>query len=116
MRNTQYSPSQEVPIELRLQTYKEAIEIIEKGEHKFEMKQFQLCVLLPCIFWDLKTFNEDYKVKTYWFSEDTSIMFPELDNLLKKIGFMGHYTDAERLKFLRSTVAEIEQKLKNETK
>lgn len=76
--NTQCKPGKLVPKAIRLQVYRKAIELIKSGEHAFEMDSFSLCLLLPCILWNLITYMDDAPDAEDWIWQETPEMFREL--------------------------------------
>lgn len=48
--------------EKRIEIYKEALEIIKKGESKYGMsvRAMGLCILLPCIWKNLNHYSDDF--------------------------------------------------------
>jgi hypothetical protein len=95
MKNEHIKPCQEVPIELRKQIYKEALQIVEDVNIEYPYKT--LCTLLPKILWGLNFetplwFQSDLDYK------DTPLMFPELKKFFKK-GCEYNYSNKQRIKF-----------------
>lgn len=103
MKNKKILPNQLVPKKIRLGVYKEALRLIENNEHKHDLGGFGLCLLLPSILWNLKSFLNDAPNGEDWNFETTSKMFPELENFLSK-GIYGHYTDENRIAFLKESI------------
>jgi hypothetical protein len=98
MKNTHIKAGQEVPIELRKEIYREALEVFENDIIFFKQG---LCVLLPKLLWGLR--NESLVLyKNHHFSK-TFFMFPELEKFLKD-GAGGKYTNKQRINFLKSVI------------
>ena len=87
--------------------YKEALEIIEKDIPRFGMGSFSLCLLLPCILWDLKTASSLTPDGKHWDYIDTIIAFPELKSFLKD---NTRKTNEERIAFLKQTISTLNNK------
>lgn len=83
MKNEDIIPGQLVPKDIRLQVYKEAIEVLENGKNgidKYNLSLgFGLCLILIPILYDLEDFlaNAPNGQSQSW--TDTTSMFPELD-------------------------------------
>lgn len=76
-----------VPIEIRLQIYKNALLFLKSDkkyrnseyDYNLEYDQAGLCILLPCILWNLKDYLSNPKHSNEdWAYQHTSIAFPEL--------------------------------------
>jgi hypothetical protein len=100
MKNSHIKPCQEVPLELRKQIYKEALEIVEDVKVEYDCKR--LCFLLPKILWGFDSDNDSCYEKGLHFA-DTPLMFPELKKFLKK-GTFYSYSNKQRIKFLKSVI------------
>lgn len=75
-----------VPTELRLEVYKKAILCIENNIKIAGMCSHGLCLLLPCLLWDLKHPSSLTPDNKEWNYQDTSIAFPELtEEVISKI-------------------------------
>lgn len=79
MKNAQIKPKEEVPIQLRLQVYKQAL---EKTNWKTNVDG--LCHLLPMLLWGFTDALEANEKLNHHFWE-TKYMFPELTPELPKI-------------------------------
>jgi hypothetical protein len=77
MRNTEYTLKKELPPHIRLEVYKEALEIVKKGQWVFGLESFGLCLILPCVLWGLKHFQDDMPGGGEWAYDDTPKAFPE---------------------------------------
>lgn len=69
----------EIPPEIRILVYKKAICQIKRNTYtKYGLQSACLCLLLPCILWNLKSYK-DYGPNQYnW--ENTNNAFPEFTN------------------------------------
>lgn len=66
----------EIPPEIRLLVYKKAISQIKRKTYtKYGLESAQLCLLLPCILWDLKSYTSFGPNNYNW--ENTNNAFPE---------------------------------------
>lgn len=75
-----------VPVELRLKIYKEALNIIKENQSCFSMSSHGLCLLLPCILWDLEDYVSETPSGHDWNFLDTTKAFPEVRVWLRIIG------------------------------
>lgn len=92
MKNTQISNvGILVPKEIRLEVYKEALEIFKNNTKKSDLNtKSGLCLLLPCILWDLENFLDKAPDGKHWSYSDTGKRFPELtDNVIEDIEKCG---------------------------
>lgn len=80
MKNTNIlSLKSEVPKEIRIQVYKDAIKILKKGEGICGIgNDLGLCLILPCILWDFEDFEDLTPANQNWYWWDTKIAFPEI--------------------------------------
>ena len=76
--NYQEDLNKKVPDEIRLSVYKDAIKIIEKGEIVFGLSEFYLCLMLPCILYDLNHYMGKRHNGNDWHLHDVQIAFPEI--------------------------------------
>jgi hypothetical protein len=105
MKNTHIKAGQEVPIELRKEIYREALEIIKNWEKnkKYQWHTPYLCWLLPSILWDYDVWNTFEKTrgeKLHY--SNFKYMFPELQK--KIVGIISFEKDKDRIKFLKSVI------------
>jgi hypothetical protein len=119
LRNINIIPSSLVPVEIRIEVYKEAMKIIKRGEPAHGLHFLELCLLLPCILWNLKHYCDDSPSGLMWYIEETPNMFPELTrNRLNRIisiawDKMGiHIKEKNKMRIivLREMIKEIEQR------
>lgn len=102
-----------VPKKKRIEVYKKAIEIIEKNEIVYELQVRGLCLLLPCILWNLKSYLDDSPRGCVWNHYDSQKMFPEItEKVIDKIKDCGNsrtVKDIERIELLKSFIAKLEK-------
>jgi hypothetical protein len=83
MKNTQIKNLKDVvPKEIRLQVYKDALDYYHTPKKDRRNWAEGLCLLLPCILWDLCHYLDDSIV---WDYDETSTAFPELEKHLSEI-------------------------------
>jgi len=108
MKNAHILPNTEVPIELRKEVYKEALDIIKSWDKNKKKYTFsynpELCWFLIMVLYGSKQVLHSHP-KTH---EDivfnkTPVMFPELNSFLTR-GYEGRYTNEERINFLKSVI------------
>ena len=78
MKNRNIKVGEVVPVEIRIEVYKKAIKIIEIGKICFGLTSPSLCLMLPCILWDLKHFLNDAHNGEMYCCDSAKAMFPEL--------------------------------------
>jgi hypothetical protein len=112
MRNKKYTLEKELPKKIKLQVYKEALELYKNDENTIQQFGVGLCLVLPCVLWELSHYL-DYPHNEDWRHYDTPKAFPEiryyLDSLKEPLG-SGHSANTTRIKWLE----EIIQNLTNE--
>jgi len=100
MKNTHIKAGEEVPIELRKEVYREALEIIETNKDM----DYGLCYFLLMVLYGSDVAIHDHptskKILNFY---ETKYMFPELKKYLKN-GFCGNYTRRQRINFLKSVI------------
>jgi hypothetical protein len=106
MINKNIKVGDEVPPEIRLQVYKEALENIEKS---FDLG---ICLMLPMILWGLKSYLDRGPDGKSFNWRDTEKIFPEM----KGISMAVNYTDIHKTAIdIRSEyLTEAIKKLSNE--
>lgn len=87
MRNEQYELTEILPKNIRMEVYKEALKFIKCKEEKYGLygKHSGLCLILPCILWDLDTYLSDDPNDNQWEYFDTSTAFPEISEILNTL-------------------------------
>ena len=110
MRNLHILPNTEVPIELRLEVYKEALRNIKRWNsprNKYLLDEpYLCCFLLAVLYGSKKVLHKHPETNENLFFRDTKIMFPELVGFLKE-GWLGNYTNKERIEFLEQTIKQL---------
>ncbi len=120
MKNVDILPNQLVPIEIRLEVYEKAIELIEKDENFARLNDtddnngYSTCLLLPCILWDLNHYldtapngqNYSFHTITQMFPEWTKdiVNFIILAETKKELNIL-------RIKYLKQSVNNIKKEL-----
>jgi hypothetical protein len=104
-----------VPPEIRLQIYENALLFFEADDddysynhyYKLEKEGAGLCLLLPCILWNLDDYLENQKNNKYWNYSDTSIAFPELtEEIAQEIMYCQKPVE-KRIKYLKKWIKEL---------
>ncbi len=124
MKNEHVLPQTEVPEELRLEIYKEALRLIETDNEILGTHwDYGLCLLLPCILWDLDSFTSRGPKGKGWNYRDTTTMFPEIEPIvceLVEVSYLGiHYSDLlekkkkMRMKGLKTIIEELSSRINN---
>lgn len=89
MKNEQYSIREELPKEIRLEVYQQAISILQNflktGNRDKYSANGALCLLLPCLLWDLVTMWDEDPNGNYWDPYHTPQSFPEIEPFIKQI-------------------------------
>jgi len=68
----------------RLATYRKVLKHLEEGVPKFGMENFGLCLILPCIYYNLEHFNDPINGKS-WDYHETIEAFPELADIIEQL-------------------------------
>jgi len=84
MKHINIAPNTLVPKRTRISVYKQAIKLIESGKRKYGCS-YGLCLILPCILWDLKNYCDNAPNGNDWHYNVTLIMFPEIKSEIHKI-------------------------------
>jgi len=75
-----------IPIKIRLEVYKEALEHITNNIWHQSEAGFSLCLLLPSLLWDLNSYLSLAPDGQEWVWAETPLAFPELtDTILSDI-------------------------------
>lgn len=84
--------SQEVPPQIRVEVYEEAIKRTEIAINNYDKKHdlpfdysAGLCLLLPVCLWDLKDCHQETPDGSWWSHYDTLLAFPELGDNIKSL-------------------------------
>ena len=111
--SSHYDEKRVVPKKVRLEVYERAIEIIEKNEKQSQMSGHSLCLLLPCILWNLNRFTNCKPNGEPFRYENTKYMFPELtekilDDIKHNSYIMNINVNDIRLKHLLNFVNKLQ--------
>ena len=98
-----------VPKDIRLSVYKDAIKIFERNEPAFGMNSKGLCLLLPCILYDLDHYLKNKKGGEIWSWWETEKAFPEIEPYINELnGTIGNEEkNALRLSILKKIVKDF---------
>ena len=118
-KNIDILPNTLVPTEIRIDTYKKAIDIVKSGEPKHGIYPHGLCLLLPCILWNLTHYCDDAPCGDEWDYNDTSNQFPELTqsriNSIKELSVTNKtLKNKQRINCLRGMIKQAEATLQRE--
>ena len=110
MKNYDCTLEEVVPSEIRLEVYKEALNFIENDKKEYGLDKYDgLCLLLPCIMWDLNHFLNNDPNGNYWYYGDTQYSFPEFGKLIHLIKDCNYDEKIEtRIKVLKSCIKTLE--------
>jgi hypothetical protein len=109
MKNTDILPGQLVPEEIRLEIYREALRQLDEPL-KYELEDYYLCLLLPCILWELEYYLDDPDSGS-WEYLQTKKMFPEIQGI--EIEVLNKEESALydiRKRYLESAIQTLEKK------
>jgi hypothetical protein len=113
MRNKKYTLEKELPKKIKLQVYKKALKLYKNDENTIRQLGQGLCLVLPCVLWELNHYLDNAPNAGNWSHLKTEIAFPEIkpyvDCLKTPLG-RGFLGDTTRIKWLE----EIIQNLTNE--
>mgnify|MGYP003442819381 FL=1 len=105
------SLKKKVPKELRLEIYKKALDFYITGGiiARMKPKNAGLCMLLPCILWNLEDYldgnpNDD----SDWSYHDTQIAFPEITKRIIYKVRDNEDTVKKRIKILKRIIKRLE--------
>jgi hypothetical protein len=110
MRNKEYTLKKELPPHIRLEVYKEALEIVKKEQWVFGLTSFGLCLILPCVLWGLNHFEDDMPGGGEWAYDDTPKAFPEFTHEWWRRIVIKTSEDANkvRIAFLEESIKQLE--------
>ena len=106
----------EVPKELRLEIYKKAVEYYNNYNPQNDWsvsksKGRGLCLVLPCILWDLVDYygNPPHLTEP-WKHHDTQFAFPEINPWVQCVNSIGtgYITISMRIEFLQEVINKLE--------
>lgn len=101
----------EVPKDIRLEVYKEALEYYRDKPHIDFVHKEGLCLRLPVILWDLEGYHSFAPNGHDWDFGDTGIAFPELeDRIIDSIMFSNTVRAANdlRIEYLTQWIEDLE--------
>jgi hypothetical protein len=97
-----------LPKEVRLEVYKKTKQVILKNEDVFGLKRnYHLCLLLPCILWNLNYYLDYPTCDEYWSFSRTPIAFPELTKQDIELIQESEDINKVRLKLLNSYIKKL---------
>lgn len=102
---------QEVPANIRLEVYKEAIYAIENKTIKSMSRVVTgLCLVLPVVLWELENIHSLTPNDTHWKYDDTTIAFPELTEevVIDISNARLRFDDSKRIEYLNKWIKELE--------
>ena len=102
MKNEQIKPKEEVPIELRLAVYKQALAEIE-----WKTNVEGLCHILPMLLWGFTYPLQAHDTLSHKYT-DTIYMFPELKSELPKI-YRATNDNLVRVNSLKRMIKKLEK-------
>ena len=111
MKNHDCILGEVIPSKIRLEVYKEALDFIENDKEEYGLNKYDgLCLLLPCITWDLNHFLNKDPNENCWFWDDTQHSFPEFGELIHLItNCIDEEEEVEtRIKVLKSCIKILE--------
>lgn len=109
----------EIPLEIRLEVYKKAIlSIRRKNYSRYDLNTPQLCLLLPCILWNLDNFMKPGPNGYQWINCKSA--FPEFGkselieiSKVRKVS-SNEETDNKRIEILLRAIVTVNKIIKNE--
>ena len=110
MKNKHICGGDLVPENIRLSVYRKAAEIIREKIWLYQLSEPYLCLLLPCILWELNSFLDKDPNDNIWHDPDTTLMFPELTkDVIRSIESTNTVNEANnlRLEFLKQFIANL---------
>ena len=110
MKNKHIFAGDLVPENIRLSVYKKAAVIIREKFWFSQLSEPYLCLLLPCILWELNSFLDKDPNDNIWQDSNTPLMFPELTkDVIRSVERTTTKTEANnlRLKFLNQFIANL---------
>lgn len=107
---------EELPTEVRLEVYKEALELFESGKINSDKYCNGFCLLFPMLLWDIEFSARDPHGKIWNFS-DTKYAFSELTpesfKIMRNICTLKE-TNEQRIKFLKEWIEKLTNQIKDE--
>ncbi len=113
MKNLQITTLLEpVPSHIRLDVYRESLYLIENNIKHKALFSHALCLLLPCVLWDLDSTNDLCDQESGFTFIDTPKAFTEFTrDILKDLNSTNIVTDTnkKRIFYLKKFIKELEQ-------
>lgn len=111
MKNEHILPGQIVPENIRLEVYKEALQHVKNEIPKSRIAGFGLCLLLPCVLWDLYYYCDEAPCGETWAYYDTEKTFPEMKGIIQAVGKTKTDEDLKRtrIQFLTAAIEKLEK-------
>ncbi len=99
----------EIPKEVKLEVYVKALEIIKEDKLVYGLeKNLFLCLILPCILWDLKSYFQYQPNGKVWVYYQTKKSFPEINyEAIEKLK-MSSAIKKRRIKELENAIAKLQ--------
>lgn len=108
MKNENIHPGDLVPEEIRLECYKEALEIVKNFDKQFGLSNPVVCLILPCVLWGLEDYEDDAPNGELWFFYHAPEMFPEIEGIQRAFKFSQNKKQT-RIEFLEKAICELNQ-------
>jgi hypothetical protein len=98
-----------VSVDIRISVYKKAIKLIEKQIIFASVEGYGLCLLLPCILWDLKHYCDLAPNGKDWEYRDTIIAFPELteEMIVELLDVEATIRNIKRVELLKQFIIDL---------
>lgn len=102
-----------IPIDIRIEVYKDAIDIIKnniKHDTLTTNSISALCLLLPCILWDLDHWLQDTPAGIDWNHNDVPKAFPEIKQWTEeayKFGGNSNNKNLKRIEVLQNAINKL---------
>jgi hypothetical protein len=111
MKNKNILPREVVPEKIRLGIYKKALTQVEAGYLSHELSGNKLCLLLPCLLWDLESYLDDITPGVYFNWYDTPKMFPEMKGIVAEVrGLKDSERTLIRIEYLTNAINKLKNK------
>lgn len=113
MRNKQYTLEKELPKKVKLQVYKDALELYKNDENTIKQLGWGLCLVLPCVLWEINHYLDTMPNEECWSHKETEIAFPEIKPYINSLNEPLNHKHTNTLTRI-SWLEEIIKKLENE--
>lgn len=107
MLKTHPSLTEIVPKSIRIKIYKKALKILENDPELTKRLGTGICLVLPCILWDLNHFLDVNPFGEDWNYREAKIAFPELAEFCRMPS--EERNTKNRIIFLEKTIADLEK-------